>query len=136
MPKVKYTFADGKVVDYEEIPIFDVNTDDGHLFKINLSDNNEDYLNGNGEGVWAIGNRDTMKAHKDNELGNNIYFVRILNDSVYYPGLMCDTVVPIKFRGDKRPVALMSELQYRYGAGQRECFLKQMRDATIGDSNV
>lgn len=87
-------------------------------FKVNLPSNGEDFENGNGEGVWACATEETFQAWDNNEEG--IHFVKILNDSMYYPNLSCDTVIPVELRKDARPVALLEELHHHYGDSKRD----------------
>ena len=65
--------------------------DKGHMteyIKVNLPLTEQDYLAGNGEGVWVLVDRKTKQAHDDDASGGS--YVGILdNDSCYYPRSEC-----------------------------------------------
>jgi len=113
---MEYKFNNGKIV---EVKDFDIETDMEKMFKVNLPDSLNSYVNGNGEGVWACGDKDTLNACQNDE-ESGIYFVKILNDSTYYPPLNCYTLIPVEMRGEKRPTAIFRELQEKYGESHRE----------------
>ena len=72
--------------------------------KVNLPLTEQDYLAGNGEGVWVLVDRKTKQAHDDDASGGS--YVGILdNDSCYYPGLNAGALIPLEMRGACRPVA-------------------------------
>ena len=74
------------------------------MFRVNLPSTEKSYRNGNGEGVWCYGNEETYNALVENNVSEGIYYVKIQNDSVYFPELVCDTCIPVEARGEKRPV--------------------------------
>lgn len=72
--------------------------------KVNLPLTEREYCSGNGEGVWIKVDEKTKRACDMNAIGTG-YSGILSNDSVYYPGLMCGTIVPFELRGEHRPVA-------------------------------
>ena len=72
--------------------------------KVNLPLTEQEYCSGNGEGVWVRVSDGTRRAYDANASGGG-YSGILSNDSVYYPGLLCGTVIPFKLRGECRPVA-------------------------------
>lgn len=71
---------------------------------VNLPLTEQDYLAGNGEGVWVLVDPETKKAHDLDASGEG--YVGILdNDSFYYPGLNHGELLPFEMRGERRPVA-------------------------------
>lgn len=84
------------------------------LFKVNLPDSYDSYLDGIGEGVWAYTDKESYeRIFKDEKEG--IIYVKILNTSLYYDGLYYDTLIPVELRGKYRPVAIYEELVDKYG---------------------
>ena len=74
--------------------------------KVNLPLTEQDYLSGNGEGVWMLVDRETKMAHDIDAVGGR--YVGILdNDSVYYPGLNAGAEIIFEMRGEFRPVAIL-----------------------------
>ena len=72
--------------------------------KVNLPLTQQDYLSGNGEGVWVLVDPETKKAHDEDAAGGS--YIGILdNDSCYYPGLNAGELIPFELRGVFRPVA-------------------------------
>ena len=72
--------------------------------KVNLPLTEQDYLAGNGEGVWVLVDPKTKRAHDEDATGGG--YVGILdNDSCYYPGLNAGELIPFELRGIFRPVA-------------------------------
>ncbi len=72
--------------------------------KVNLPLTEQDYLAGNGEGVWVLVDPKTKQAHDTDATGGG--YVGILdNDSCYYPGLNAGQLIPFELRGSYRPVA-------------------------------
>lgn len=107
---MNYKFKNGMIAEFDDIE----ETNSEHkMFKVNLPETQENYISGNGEGVWACGNSKTLNAWRKNK-NKGIYFAMVLNDSVYYPKLKCGMIIPIEMRGDKRPVALYEELLNNY----------------------
>ena len=72
--------------------------------KVNFPLTEEDYINGNGEGMWVLVDHDTKKAHDEDAIGGRYYGI-LGNDSLSYPGLEAGTVFPFEMRGENRPVA-------------------------------
>lgn len=89
------------------------NYDEGKLFKVNLPFTKDDFLAGNGEGVWAIADDETFEKLESGSNLENLY-VRIFNDSMYYKGLLSETILPIETRGDNRPVVPYEYLNENY----------------------
>ena len=76
--------------------------------KINLPQTEEDYLAGNGEGVWMLVDSETKKAYDEDAKGGR--YVGILdNDSLYFPNLVHGKLIPFEMRGQDRPVAIFPE---------------------------
>lgn len=74
--------------------------------KVNLPLNEQDYLSGNGEGVWVLVDCKTKQLHDTDAVGGR--YVGILdNDSVYYPGLKHGTEIAFEMRSEFRPVAML-----------------------------
>lgn len=78
--------------------------------KVNLPLDKESFERGNGEGVFVIVDDETKKMYDENASGGRHSGV-LDNDSVYYPSLRCGTVIYFEFRGENRPVALLSFLE-------------------------
>lgn len=72
--------------------------------KVNLPLTEQEYCSGNGEGVWVRVSDETRRAYDADASGGG-YSGILSNDSVYYPGLLCGTVIPFELRGEYRPVA-------------------------------
>lgn len=119
---MEYKFADGRTVEVADIKEA---TEIKDMFKVNLPSTYENYINGNGEGVWACGDEKTKLAY-DNDVSGGIYFVMILNDSGYYPDLTNKTIIPVEMRGEKRPTAIFDELKAKYGMSHREEFIEKI----------
>lgn len=84
------------------------------MIKVNLPSNKECYEYGNGEGCWAECDADVQLAYDNDEDGTH-YECVLANDSLYYPGLLCGTTVPIEMRGSNRPVVPYEWLVEHYG---------------------
>lgn len=72
--------------------------------QVNLPLTEQEYLSGNGEGVWLEVDEETRKAYDAGTIGGG-YSGILSNDSLYYPGLKCGTIIPFEMRGEFRPVA-------------------------------
>lgn len=79
--------------------------------KINIPDSLESYQNGNGEGVWAMGDKNFIKDYKTNARGTK-HVVQLYNKSVYYPALDYNAVVVVEMRGNNRPVVIYDQLAH------------------------
>lgn len=103
-------------------------------FKINLPLTKKEYLNNNGEGVWATCD---VESYKNIEIPGKLIQVKILNDSVYYQGLNCDTYITVKTNGNElRPIASFYELQSKYKSITEDdlvILLKLFSDKTVQD---
>lgn len=78
--------------------------------KINLPYDEKDYINGNGEGCWALITPQILRYYKSDIV--EMEFTAILdNDSVYYPNLKAGMAIACEMRGGHRPVAIYSQLQ-------------------------
>lgn len=73
--------------------------------KVNFPDTAESFKSGNGEGMWVLVDAETKAAH-DNDASGGVYVGILDNDSVYFPDLVCGSVVKFEMRGKYRPVAL------------------------------
>ena len=82
--------------------------------KVNLPNNEANYLSGNGEGCFALVDEKT-KIDYDNDKKGKGYTAILDNDSIYYPGLMAGTEIPIEMRGKNRPVVPYQWLVENYG---------------------
>ena len=90
------------------------NFSDSEPFKINLPETKEGFVAGKGEGVWAIcDKKDYSKWTNDSSVGEKL-IIKILNDSIYYENLFYGTPILVETRGDKRPLALLEELEFYY----------------------
>lgn len=74
------------------------------FIQINLPLTEEDYLSGNGEGVWVKVDPATRRAYDADKIGPGYYGI-LDNDSLYYPGLGPGEIIPFEMRGESRPVA-------------------------------
>lgn len=72
--------------------------------QVNLPLTEDDYLAGNGEGVWVRVDPATHKDYDADKIGPG-YFGILDNDSLYYPGLVHGTMISFEMRGKCRPVA-------------------------------
>lgn len=105
-----YKFENGEIMN---IPTIERPEDNRKLFKVNLPQTFDDYLSGNGEGMWACcSEKDQAKI--DEDVAEGIIFVKLLNDSIYYPELEYGTIIPVELRGECRPVAIWDELDAKY----------------------
>lgn len=128
---MKYNFENGCAMLVKDNEIV-VPQDIDKMFKVNLPATKDEYETGNGEGVWACATAsDTEKVFSDCEY--EIIFVKILNDSLYYPGLKCYDIIPVELRGECRPVAMFNELQYHYNKDGDENTTKNNKNAIITD---
>lgn len=110
-----YTYQNGETVTLPEIVVPE---ESEKCIQVNLPSTAEDFENGNGEGMFACATEETYQEWDSN--GEGIHFVKLLNDSVYYPGLSWGTIIPVELRGKDRPVALLEELQHHYGDSKRD----------------
>ena len=74
-----------------------------YYIKVNLPETENDYKDGNGEGVWALVD-DTCKKAYDNDSDCCTFIGILCNDSIYYPYMTYVTAVVIEMRGERRPV--------------------------------
>lgn len=75
-----------------------------NYIQINLPLTEEEFLSGNGEGVWVKVDAATRRDYDADKIGTG-YFGILDNDSLYYPGLGPGEVIPFEMRGENRPVA-------------------------------
>lgn len=80
--------------------------------KVNIPLTEENYLSGNGEGVWVEVDEATREAYDKDATGAG-YKGILANDSLYYPGLGCGDVVEFEMRGECRPVVSLAFLEGR-----------------------
>lgn len=71
--------------------------------KINVPTTEEEYLSGNGEGMWALADEKTKRAY-DEDAASGEYEVILDNNSFFWDGLEHGQLVPIEMRGEARPV--------------------------------
>lgn len=71
--------------------------------KVNLPETEDDYIDGNGEGVWVLVDEKAKTAH-DTDVNEGTYLGILANDSVYYPHMTFGSAVVIEMRGSQRPV--------------------------------
>ena len=95
--------------------------------KVNFPRNNENYISGNGEGMWVIVDDETEKKYSDNEKGT-LCFGTLDNDSTYYPELKAGTKVTFELRGENRPVAVIDGFLEQYKAISDEEFENLKRE--------
>lgn len=76
--------------------------------KVNFPLTEQDYLNGNGEGMWVLVDSET-KAEYEKDSAGGTYIGLLDNDSIYYPGLNHGELIPFEMRGQYRPVACFHE---------------------------
>lgn len=81
-----------------------------HSIKANLPSTEAEYVEGNGEGCFFLIDDKAKKAYDTDEEGT-VYEGILDNDSMYYPGLLHGTKVPLEMRGELRPVVPISFLQ-------------------------
>lgn len=93
--------------------------DGEHYIVVNLPSSEEDYLSGNGEGVWVEVDDDTIRDY-DNDMRGYFYHGVLANDSLYYPGLSCGMTLPFEMRGVRRPVASYKWLSDNYGESRKD----------------
>lgn len=91
--------------------------------KVNFPRNKENYISGNGEGMWVVADDETAKKYSANEKGT-ICFGSLANDSTYYPELKAGTKVTFELRGENRPVAVIDGFLEQYRAISDEEFEK------------
>lgn len=72
--------------------------------KINICDSLDAYLNGNGEGVWAIPLDEENKKILDEDKENTTAKIIMFNDSVYFRPLQAGSVIQVEIRPGYRPV--------------------------------
>lgn len=72
--------------------------------KVNLPASQEDYRNGDGELVWVLVTEDVKKAYFNADEEGTSYTAILDDDSVYYPGLVRGTEMPIEMRVEDIPV--------------------------------
>ena len=75
-----------------------------HHIKVNLPETEEEYIDGNGEGVWVLVDDDTYNRYQLDDFDAGTYVGILDNDSVYYPHMVHGMAVVIEMRGDHRPV--------------------------------
>lgn len=85
-----------------------------NFIKVNVPLTEEDYLHGNGEGMWAIVDDETKKAY-DEDVISGTYEATLDNDSLYWAGLEHGQVVPIEMRGEYKPVVPYNWLFAMFG---------------------
>ena len=87
---------------------------DGEYFiKVNLPDSEKSARNGNGEGCWVKVDEGVCRLYDED--GEGVFAGELANDSIYYPGLNCGTVIPFRMRGAFRPVVPLGWLEANYG---------------------
>lgn len=75
-----------------------------NFIQVNLPLTEDDYLSGNGEGVWVKVDPATRQAYDADRIGPG-YSGILDNVSLYYPGLDPGELIPFELRGKCRPVA-------------------------------
>ena len=74
-----------------------------HYIKINVPTTEEEYVRGNGEGMWALTD-DSGKRAYDEDAESGEYEVIIDNDSFFWEGLEHGQLMPVEMRGVHRPI--------------------------------
>lgn len=122
-----YKFTDGRELKYNEVTESEARelTFANKIFKVNLPSSDENFITGNGEGIWACATNesDYEKATSDNSKGELI-IVKILNEPIYYDKLHIFDYVVAETRGENRAVAIYSELTSKYGKSRRDEIFK------------
>lgn len=106
--------------------------------QVNIPLTEQEYLSGNGEGVWLEVDEKTRQAYDRDAVGGG-YSGILSNDSIYYPGLKCGMVLPFEMRGQNRPVveyyrALAGRV--RLTAEGKAAVLRKIAEKQIGDERV
>lgn len=103
--------------------------------KVNIPLTEQDYISGNGEGVWVEVDEATRLAYDQNAVGAG-YKGILANDSFYYPGLMCGEEIPFEMRGELRPVVdyygFLEERTHLTQEG-KEAVIRKIAEAMCGD---
>ena len=81
--------------------------------KVNLPETEDDYIDGNGEGVWVLVHEDAKIAY-DTDASEGTYIGILDNDSIYYPHMKHGMAVVIEMRGEHRPVVPWLFLAHYY----------------------
>lgn len=80
-------------------------------FRLNLPADFGSYQRGNGEGIFAVCEKED-KEFLDRGASGRQFIAWAANESVYYPGrIMCGTAILAEMRGANRPVAVWDDLQ-------------------------
>ena len=80
------------------------------LRKVNLPSNKENYLSGNGEGLWCyLSKEDIVKYDNDEKVGD--FEAYICNDPEYYNEVNFGDKLVAEFRGKNRPVFKFSQVE-------------------------
>lgn len=85
--------------------------------KVNLPRDEASYLDGCGEGCWAIATEEVKQLYDQDATGSG-YTVILDNDSIYYPELKSGTEIPIELRGPNRAVVPLKWLVEHYGEAE------------------
>jgi len=109
-----YTYKNGKTT---ELPEIQLPKNPEKCFLIVLPDTKEEEETGNGEDIWACTTEENFTIWQND--GEGVFFVKVMNNSYYYPGLKEGTVIPVQFLKLPKPVAMLSELEHHYGSSRR-----------------
>jgi len=74
--------------------------------KVNLPDTRDDYLAGNGEGMWAVVDSQENKDDYDTNKSKGQFHAYLANNSLYYPVLGFGSKIQCEHRGGSRAVAV------------------------------
>lgn len=122
MSELKYKTIEGNTISTSEPLLEGID----NYFKVNLPSSIEDFTTGNGEGVWCKSTRKYTDMANSKDFNNVTILVEILNDSLYYKGLMCGDIIPVELRGCNRPVAYINELEKHYGKADKVGAFKKL----------
>ena len=84
-----------------------------YFIKVNLPNSKASFNHGNGEGCWVKVDEYVCRVYDEDGYGD--FTGELANDSIYYPGLDCGTVIPFRMRGPMRPCVPFGWLEANYG---------------------
>lgn len=103
--------------------------------KINIPRTEEDFISGNGEGVWVLVEDDVHEKYHNDYVGGIFYGI-LHNDSVYFKELKFETKVPFTMRGKNRGVVLWDGFLENYEAISEDKLLNIMQEIREYHRNI
>lgn len=79
--------------------------------KVNIPDNIDEYFAGNGEGCYFVLTDQNARNDYDSGKHGCVHMCMLANYSMYWLGLKPGDVLPVEFRGNRRPVVPFSYLE-------------------------